>query len=147
MPPLQTKIETTRFVTLATYAANRPVEGGVVTVLNSSHEARGLKLIPTYSRALQKHSIHELIATDETGKKPGDTVDRISYLAFFEVESGGCIIVGEALMMDSQSIGHIVGFDETPEPNHLNIIVGVNQRRAGSELKFAVGSKIRFVRK
>jgi len=39
-------------VTLATYVANRPVEGEVVTVLDSTHEARVLKLI----------------ATDETGK-------------------------------------------------------------------------------
>ena len=69
----RTTIKTTRFVTLATYAANRPVEGAVVTVLDSTHEARGLKLISTYSRALRKNSIHELIATDETGKKPGRT--------------------------------------------------------------------------
>ena len=74
------KIATTRFVTLATYAANRPVGGGVVTVLDSTHEQRGLKLIPTYSRALQKNSIHELIATDETGKRPGDTANKIAYL-------------------------------------------------------------------
>jgi len=71
LPQTKIKIETTRFVTLATYAANRPVEGEAVTVLDSTHESRGLKLISTYSRALQKNSIHELIATDETGKKPG----------------------------------------------------------------------------
>jgi hypothetical protein len=144
MPP--TQIATTRFVTLATYAANRPVEGGVVTVLDSTHEARGLKLIPTYSRALRKNSIHELIATDEAGKKPGDTVERIAYLAFFEVTRSGCIIVGETLWLGRQAIGTIVGFDETHEPNHINIIVGVEQRQTGPQLKFSVGKKIRFAR-
>jgi hypothetical protein len=143
----QTKVATTRFVTLATYAANRPVQGGVVTVLNSTHEARGLKLISTYSRALRKESIHELIVTDETGKKPGDTANRIAYLAFFEVTRGGCIIVGETLVVDGKPIGEIIGFDETHEPNHLNIIIGVEQRKTGPQLKIAVGSKIKFVRK
>jgi len=142
----RTTIKTTRFVTLATYAANRPVEGAVVTVLDSTHEARGLKLISTYSRALRKNSIHELIATDETGKKPGDTVQRIAYLAFFEVSRGGCLIVGETLWLGKRAIGTVVGFDETHEPNHINIIVGVPQRQTGPPLKFSVGKKIRFAR-
>ena len=143
----QTTVATTRFVTLATYAANRPVQGGVVTVLDSTHEARGLKLIPTYSRALPKNSIHELIATDETDKRPGDTANRIAYLAFFEVARGGCVIVGETLVVDGKPVGQIIGFDETHEPNHINIIIGVKQRRTGPQLKISVGSKIKFVRK
>ena len=141
------KVATTRFVSLATYAANRPVKGEAITVLDSTHETRGLKLIPTYSRALPKNSIHELIATDETGKKPGDTANRIAYLAFFEVTRGGCIIVGETLFVDGKAIGQIIGFDETHEPNHINIIIGVKPRKTGPQLKISVGSKIKFVRK
>jgi hypothetical protein len=147
MPRPGTKIATTRFVTLSTYAANRPVKGAVVTVLDSTHEQRGLKLIPTYSRALPKNSIHELIATDEAEKKPGDTANRIAYLAFFEVARGGCIIVGETLFVDGKAVGEILGFDETHEPNHLNIIIGVKKRRPGPQLKIKLGSKIKFERK
>ena len=146
MPPSQTKIDTTRFVTLATYADNRPVEGKVVTVLDSTHEARGLKLISTYSRALPKHSIHELIATDEAEKKPGTTADRIAYLAFFEVARGGCLIVGETLFVDGRPVGEIIGFDETHEPNHINIVIGVKKRATGRQLKISAGSKIKFER-
>ena len=147
MPTTKTKIATTRFVTLSTYAANRPVAGKVVTVLDSTHEARGLKLIATYSRALPKSSIHELIATDELDKKPGDKVSRIAYLAFFEVEKGGCIIVGETLFVDGKPIGEIIGFDETHEPNHLNIIIHARERHTGPELNFSIGSKIKFASK
>jgi hypothetical protein len=146
-PQTKVKIETTRFVTLATYAANRPVEGEVVTVLDSTHESRGLKLISTYSRALQKNSIHELIAADETGGKPGGAVNRIAYLAFFEVSRGGCIIVGETLFVDDQPVGKVIGYDETHEPNHLNIVIGVKQRQTGPQLKISLGSKIKFARK
>ena len=137
---------TTRFVTLATYAENRPVTGEVVTVLDSTHEKRGLKLIPTYSRALRKNSIHELIDTDEADKKPGGTANRIAYLAFFEVTRGGCIIVGETLFVNGKPVGQIVGFDETHEPNHVNIILDVKKRKTGAQLKISVGSKIKFVR-
>jgi hypothetical protein len=143
---MQTPIEATRFVTLSTYAANRPVEGEVVTVLDSTHDARGLSLIATYSRALPGNSIHELIATDEPGRKPGDAANRIAYLAFFEVKSGGCILVGETLFVDDQPVGEIIGFDETHAPNHINIVIGVNRRQTGPQLKISVGSKIRFAR-
>jgi hypothetical protein len=147
MPAPRPTVATTKFVTLSTYAANRPVKGEVVTVLDSTHEARGLKLISTYSRALKKNSIHELIATDETEKKPGDTANRIAYLAFFEVNRGGCIIVGETLYVDDEPIGQLIGFDETHEPNHLNIIIGVKQRHTGPQLKIGLGNKIKFARK
>ena len=115
-------------------------------MLDSMHEARGLKLIPTYSRALPKNSIHELIATDETGKRPGDTANRIAYLAFFEVSRGGCVVVGETLLLDGQPIGTVAGFDETHEPNHINIVIGVNQRQTGRQLNFSVAKRICFVR-
>jgi len=140
-------VATTRFVTLSTYAANRPVEGEVVTVLDSTHEQRGLKLISTYSRALKKHSIHELIATDETEQCPGGTANRIAYLAFFEVTQGGCIIVGETMFIDDQPVGEVIGYDETHEPNHINIIIGVKKRATGPQLKIGLGSKIKFARR
>ncbi len=139
--------KTTHFVSLATYAANRPVTGQVVTLLDSTHEARGLKLIPTYSRALPKNSIHELIATDEADRKPGDTAQRIAYLAFFEVTRGGCVIVGDTLLWNGKTVGTVIGFDETHEPNHINIIIGVDRRQTGQQLRFSVGQNIRFVRR
>ncbi len=143
----QIKGATTRFVTLAAYAANRPVQGAVVTVLDATHEERGLKLLPTYSRALKQNSIHELIATDETDQKPGDTANRIAYLAFFEVTRGGCLIVGETLFVDGKPVGEILGFDETHEPNHINVIIGVKKRQTGRQSKISLGSKIKFARK
>jgi Family of unknown function (DUF6917) len=143
---MDTRVDTTAFVTLATYAANRPVEGEVVTVMDAMHEARALKLIPTYTRALRSASIHELIATDETRKRPGDSVNRIAYLGFFEVVRGGMVIVGEVLLVDGQHIGEVMGFDETHEPNHINIVIGVAQRRPGRQLNLSIGNHIKFIR-
>jgi hypothetical protein len=147
MAAMEARVDTTAFVTPAAYPANRSVEGDVVTVMDAMHEARGLKLIPTYTRALRKASIHELIATDETGQHPGDCVNRIAYLGFFEVVRGGMVIVGETLFVADQPVGDIVGFDETHEPNHINIVIGVAQRRSGPQLNISIDSRIRFVRR
>ena len=146
MSPSQPKVETTRFVSLATYAENRPVEGGVVTVLDSTHEARGLKLMATYSRALPRFSIHELIVTDEAGRQPGGGADHIAYVAFFEVLQGGCVLVGDRCLAGDRELGTVAGFDETHEPNHLNIVLEADRRLTGRALGLAVGTGIRFVR-
>ena len=146
MPSEGARVDVTRFVTLANYAANRSVEGEVVTVLASVHEARGLKPIPTYTRALRRDSIHELIATDEASKAPGDVVDRIAYLAFFEVKRGGVVVTGETFLADDRPIGTVLGFDETHEPNHVNLVIGVARRQTGEQLSLSVGSRTRFAR-
>jgi hypothetical protein len=54
MAAMEARVDTTAFVTPAAYPANRSVEGDVVTVMDAMHEARGLKLIPAYTRALRK---------------------------------------------------------------------------------------------
>ena len=129
-------------VNLSVYGANRGVYGEVVTVLDLELETRGLQLIPTYSRVLVAHSIHELVVTDEIDKKPGETVNRVAFLAFFEVLRSGCIIVGETLNAGQSAIGTILGFDETHQPNHMNIVIGVHQRRTGKQLGFELGTPI-----
>jgi len=136
--------DTTRYVSLNTYDASRPVEGEIVTVLASGHPQRGLKLISSYSRAVPQYSIHELIATDEIDHLPGGVVNRIAYLGFWEITRGGCIIVGEELSIDGVPIGTLIGFDETHEPNHINIVIKVNTLLTGNELRLYPGAKVAF---
>ena len=93
-----------------------------------------------------EEAIHKLIATDETSKKPGDTVDRIAYLAFFEVRHGGVVVMGGTLLADDKPVGTVLGFDETHAPNHINIVIGVARRQTGRELQLGVGGKVRFAR-
>lgn len=136
--------DTTKFVSLDTYAANRPVMGRLVTILASSHDSRGLKLIKSYSRALPQYSIHELIATDESDVPTGGTIQKIAYLGFFEVTQGGCLIIGDELTISEKKIGKILGFDETHEPNHINIVISVKERKSGKELGLHLEDKLQF---
>lgn len=137
-------MDTTKFVNITAYAERKEVVGEVVTVLDAKADSRGLWLIATYSRALTRYSIHELILTDEAEPKLGEAVNRIAYLCFFEVSDGGVILVGDKLYLSDRLIGTIKGFDETHLPNHLNIIVYAANRQTGKELNFKIGSKLYF---
>lgn len=137
-------MDTTKFVNISAYAERKEVVGVVVAVLDAKAESRGLWLITTYSRALPKYSIHELILTDELEPKIGEAVNRIAYLCFFEVAEGGIILIGDKLYLGDQFIGIIKGFDETHLSNHLNIIVYAENLKTGKELGFKVGSKLQF---
>ena len=138
--PIMTDV--TRFVTLEAYVANRSIFGKLVTILDIAHHSRRLVLLPTYSRVLVAHSVQELVMTNEAGKKPGDVVDRVAYLGFFEVARSGCIIVGERLLANGREIGHVIGFDETHAPNHMNIVVRAKELRTGKQLGLRLGTRI-----
>ena len=104
------------------YGERRPIEGVVVALIHATFKDRGLSLIGSMSRALKRGEIHELMITDEEAR-PGSRVDRVSVIAFFEVETGGLAVYGDEVLIDGRHIGHIAGFDLTHMPNHMNIVV------------------------
>ena len=116
------------------YVVKRSIKGELVVVLDGYMENRGLKLIAPISRCILKNEIHELLFTDEIDAGPGMSVDKISYLGFFEVEQGSVMVSGDEVFLNNQLIGHIAGFDETHMPNHLNIIMKRQNRLTGVEL-------------
>ncbi|MFZ5946306.1 MAG: DUF6917 domain-containing protein [Bacillota bacterium] len=124
------------------YAKKSNISGQLVVVLDGKMENRGLQLISQISRCVQKHQIHELIITDEDNAQPGNEVNSISYLGFFEVEQGGVIVVGDEVFLENDLIGRVAGFDETHMPNHLNIVLKSTARLTGIELNANIGNKI-----
>ncbi|MCX7780657.1 MAG: hypothetical protein N2491_07055 [Negativicutes bacterium] len=119
------------------YFAKRPVKGKVVVVLDGAYDDRGLALIKPPSRALIAGEIHELIVTDEH-KGPGETVNRIAYLAFIEITQGSVIVSGDPVVIGGKQVGKIAGYDETHMPNHLNIVLAgdkVSGKDQGFRLK------------
>jgi len=126
------------------YVVKRSMKGELVVVLDGYIENRGLQLISPISRCILKNEIHELIFTDENDAGPGMRVDKISYLGFFEVEQGSVMVVGDEVYLNNGLIGHIVGFDETHLPNHLNIIIKRQDRVTGVELGCNIGDELQF---
>jgi len=123
------------------YAKKADVVGELVVVLRGCLEQRGLKLIKPISRCVKKYDVHELIFTVEKAE-PGDTVNKIAYLGFFEVQSGGVIVVGDKVYLNSEPIGEICGFDYTHMPNHLNIVVYNPENKDGLTRGYELNNKI-----
>lgn len=117
------------------YAKKKPLKGKLVVVLDGRYEERGLKLISQPSRCLLANEVHEMILTDEDGK-PGDTINKIAYIGFFEVLESTAIVVGDEVKVGGRVIGKIAGFDETHMPNHYNIVIQGPECFSGNEVGF-----------
>jgi hypothetical protein len=126
------------------YAAKTDVVGKLVCILDARSEERGMELTVHPSRALCQGEIHELAVTDDPQAGPEHIVDRVAYLAFFTVEKGGIVLVGDKVEAGRQEIGQVVGFDLTHFPNHMNILVQSAERRTGPELGLRLGDSIAF---
>jgi len=126
------------------YLDNRPVDGELVTLLRGVTGARNLALEDYRSRAVIAGQVHELMTTDQPEAGPGATVDRVALIGFFEVMNSGVLLVGSEVVIESQSIGVVAGFNDTHMPNHQNICVRVDELHDGASLDLAVGGTVRF---
>jgi hypothetical protein len=124
------------------FAAKADVKGQVVTVLRGMLESRALHLIAPISRAYPAGTIVELISTDDVSAAPGKTVDRIGYVAFVELTTGGILLAEDAVEVDGKAIGTIAGYDDTHMPNHQNIILKTEGRVTGEGLGLKPGSSV-----
>jgi hypothetical protein len=126
------------------YADKRDVVGRVVCILDARSENRGMELSIHPSRAVPKGEIHELVVSDDPQAKPGQLVDRVAYIGFFEVEGGGIILVNDRVTVEGQEVGQVGGFDFTHAPNHLNILIRTATPMTGSELGLKLGGRVVF---
>src|SRR5258705_13666549 len=102
----------------------RPLEARFVGVLDNRNDGRGLALIKAHTRVVRRYDIHELILTDEQAAAPGGTVNGVHYIGFVEFEAGGGVLPqGDNVNPGGKGIGPIPGFDESPCPNHYNVLI------------------------
>ncbi len=126
-------------------AEKTPVVGKLCCVLHARAEQRGLQLAQFPSRVVQQHEIHELIVTAEESAGPGQTVNKIAYLGFFELLEGGVLWAGDRVEVGGRWAGVLAGYDLTHFPNHLNIIIRTSEPvSTGFESGFHPGDIVRF---
>lgn len=113
------------------YYRKTEVRGRIFAVLDRTAEDRSLTLIPQISRTVRRGEMLELITTDEEGRGPGATVNRVACLGFMEVTEGGLVLSGDTVSIDKEDIGEIIGYDDTPMPDHLNVVIRVKTRQTG----------------
>jgi hypothetical protein len=122
------------------------VIGKFCCILHARAENRGLNLTQAPSRAVLKNEVHELILTAEENAVPGQVVNNISYLGYFEILESGIIWVGDKVYVNDQLIGALAGYDLTHFPNHMNIIVKIDKALyTGKEIGLKPGDPITFV--
>ena len=122
------------------------INGKICVVLDARANNRGLELVPYPSRAVQKYEIHEIILTAEKDAGPTTQVNDISYLGYFEVFESGVIWVGDKVLVGGKEIGTLAGYDMTHFPNHMNIIVKIDEELfTGLEAGVKVGMPITFI--
>ncbi len=123
------------------YYKKKKIKGRIVAILHLSLKDRELSLIVPQSRALKNGEIHEIIFTDEK-KLPGEIVQNVSYIGFFEVLEGGIAIVGDTIRINDKDMGELIGFNETHMPNHQNIIFFTEDPHTGKEYNLEIGDVI-----
>jgi len=121
------------------YSEHRPVTGEAVALLHVVAKG-GLRLEKLLSRAVQRNEVHEIILVDGD-LKPGDEVGDFAPVAFFEVEEGGLVVVGDPLSVNGVDLGTVAGFDLNHAPNHINIMVKADSLKGR---RLALGSKIKI---
>ena len=119
------------------YGEHRPVTGEAVALLHVVSRG-GLRLEKLLSRAVPRGEVHEIILVDED-LKLGDDVKGFAPIAFFEVEEGGLVVVGDSVSVNGVNLGTVAGFDLNHAPNHINFMVNADSLR-GHDL--ALGYKI-----
>lgn len=105
------------------YGNRRPVLGKIIALLHITFDERKLELVSARSRGLRKYEIHELMVTDEITARPGGGVDRVSAIAFFEINEGGLVVVGDKISIGGRYLGKVAGYNMTHMPNHMNLLV------------------------
>jgi len=126
------------------YREKREITGNLVAILDLILEARGMQLIDPMSRALAKHSICEIAITDEITAEPGNIVNHVGYLGFFEVTTGGVAIAGDKFFINKTRIGQLVGFDVAHAPNHLNVVIKVDEVTTGEKMQLKIGDQVKI---
>lgn len=122
----------------------RDVTGVMAKLLHHTDEKRGMVMMPAASRCVRAGELHELVTSDHGGFAPGAHIDRVGFLGFVEIRSGGVIDVGDLLTIADRPVGTVIGFDDCHFPNHYNVLVGVSRLQTARLLSLAVEDEVAF---
>jgi hypothetical protein len=119
--------------------------GRWVAVMEHRRLSRGMKLERWQTRAVSAGSVHELMTTPAPPPSGSDCIDEVAYLGFAEF-TGGLLAVGDAVHeADGTLLGHVLGFDDTHLPNHMNVILLSEDRRTGRQRGLPAGGGLQVV--
>ena len=119
------------------------LEGILVRVLIQEGVQGGLKLMNVKTMCFKKSDVHAIIMINENQAQSKAKVTQFSELGFIEFSSSGVLTQGDTVTIGKRDVGTIAGFDETPLPNYINVILKVTTMGPDS-LEVKPGNKILF---
>jgi len=122
----------------------RVVHGLLVKVLIHRRDDRGMALEPHASRCVRAGEVHELVTTDHAETAPGARIDRVGFLGFVELSTGGVIDRGDVVRVAGWPVGTVLGFDACHFPNHYNILIRTGTPLTGADLRLEPEIPISF---
>jgi len=122
-----------------------PVPAKAVGILSNFAHERKMGLIYPSNRAVRMNDVHELVCTAQD-YRPGEVVDDVGYLAFAVMEESGVIAVGDELQVEGEDFGTVLGFNEVHAPNHINIVIRIDQLTSGMQAGWQPGTRLMFIR-
>lgn len=122
----------------------RQLAGFFVALMTHSRTDRGMRLTEFRTRCIPAGEIHEMVTTDQSDAVLGDKIDRVGYLGFAEIASGGVMEVGDPVRIAGTQIGRVLGFDDTHYPNHYNILIATDRLLTSQDIDVDVESPITF---
>ncbi len=131
-------------VTRDHYYQKTELAGRLFAILDWQVTDRKLTLIPHLSRAIRRGEVLEIILTDEKDAQPGDTINRVAYVGFIEMGETGLLVSGDRVKIGEEEIGDLIGFDETHMPNHLNVVLRVDEPKTGREMDLTLDTLCLF---
>jgi hypothetical protein len=120
------------------------VTGTLLKVLVHRRHDRGMRLEPYASRCVRTGEVHELVVTDHTETDEGARIDRVAFLGFAEIVSGGVLDRGDEVWIGGRRIGVLLGFDGCHLPNHYNVLIHADPAPTGRELGLVPGEPLVF---
>jgi hypothetical protein len=120
----------------------RQVVGNIVALSGLRLTKRGTWLIHPRTRCCPISTVLELTVTDEAAVEPGNQVNSVLYVGFFEVSQGGIIVFGDPVKINGKMIGNVAGFSDIHCPNHLNVMVSGTEDFAAEYIEDAKDSTI-----
>jgi len=92
---------------------------------------------------VRTNDVHELLCTSQK-LKPGEIVDEVGYLAFVVFTESSVVAIDDLLFVEGNEFGKVIGFNETHAPNHINIIIYVDNITTGLESGWKPGTQLVF---
>jgi len=117
----------------------------MVAILDLSVQNRGLSILHSSSRSFQRDSVAEFLVTSEEVEL-GGKVNSVSYLGFGAAMNSGQAVVGRKVLVRGRQIGYIGGFDETHAPNHINVVLVVEEAISGLGVGLQLGDLVTIER-